>query len=153
MGEEFTAEEEARIKAVFERFDTNGDREISTEELAHTLKSFGQEYSEDDIKEIIASVDINGNGSIDFNEFKQLVSIETKSMKTAEELTEAFSVFDRDGDGYVSSAELKYALKTLCKVDERVAQEIIIEADCDGDGQISYGEFARYLSMNINRDY
>lgn len=156
MGEEFTAEEEARLRAMFERFDTNGDGEISTKELAATLKSFGQEYSENDIKEIIASVDMNGDGSIDFEEFKQLVSrmsAETKSLKTAEELTEAFSVFDRDGDGYISSAELKYALRTLCGVDERVAQEIVIEADCDADGQIGYGEFSRYLSMNINKEY
>ena len=62
-------------------------------------------------------------------------------------------MFDRDGDEYISSAELKYALKTLCGIDESVAQEIIIEADCNGDGQISYGEFSKYLSININRDY
>ena len=153
MERQFTSEENARIRAVFDRFDHDGDGEITTEELSKTLKGFGQEYSEDDIKEIIASVDINGNGKIDFNEFKDLVSIQTESMKIAEELSEAFSVFDRDGDGYISSAELKYALKTLCGVDERVAHEIIIEADCDGDGQISYGEFSRYLSMNIKRDY
>ena len=59
-----------------------------------------------------------------------------------EEIQETFRVFDIDGNGLISPAELKQALANLGDdlTDEEV-EEMIREADIDGDGQVSFDEF------------
>ena len=56
---------------------------------------------------MINEVDGDGNGTIDFNEFLTLMSRKIKDMDNNETYIEAFKVFDRDGNGIISSAELK----------------------------------------------
>jgi hypothetical protein len=65
-----------------------------------------------------------------------------------EKLIEAFKVFDRDGNGFVSAAELRHVMKNLGEklTDEEVA-EMARQADVDGDGRIEYDEFVKMLRM------
>ncbi len=58
---------------------------------------------------------------------------------TDEELFETFKIFDKDGNGVISAAELKHVMENLGEklTDEEVAN-MIREADSDGDGQINY---------------
>ena len=69
-----------------------------------------------------------------------------KNTDTEEELIEAFNVFDREGNGLISAAELRHVITNLGKklTDEKV-DEMIREADIDGDGQINYKEFLRMM--------
>ena len=147
MAIEPNKEELSRIRDVFNQFDLDNDGEITTQELGIVLKGLGQEYTENELKEIVASVDADGTETINLDEFTKLAVYQSKTLNSVDELAAAFSMFDRDGNGYISSAELKFALKTLGKdVNDQEAQEIIIEADCDGDGQISYEEFAKLIA-------
>jgi calmodulin len=62
-----------------------------------------------------------------------------KDSDEEEELLETFRVFDRDGNGYITTTELTYVLKNLgesCNDDD--VMEMIRQADGDGDGQVSY---------------
>ena len=55
-----------------------------------------------------------------------------------QEIAEAFKVFDREGNGYVSAAELRHVMMTLGeKLSEAEADEMIREVDIDGDGQVN----------------
>ena len=67
-----------------------------------------------------------------------------KTTDTEEELKEAFKVFDKDGNGFISGAELRHVMLNLGeKLTEDEVAEMIAEADIDGDGQINYeGESA-----------
>jgi len=142
-----TEAEIARIKEIFDKFDLDHSGDISTSELSTVLKSLGQNYTIDELKEIVASVDIDGSGTIDFNEFVNLVMLQRENAKREQELKQAFSVFDRDGNGYISCAELKFVMQTLCPdITEEEAHGMIAEGDCDGDGQISYEEFAKLIN-------
>jgi calmodulin len=62
----------------------------------------------------------------------------SKKMKDSDgeaELKEAFRVFDRDGNGMISAAELKYVMTNLGeKLSNEEAEEMVREADLDGDG-------------------
>ena len=51
---------------------------------------------------MINEVDADGNGTIDFPEFLSLMARKMKDTDTEEELIEAFKVFDRDGNGFIS---------------------------------------------------
>ena len=48
-----------------------------------------------------------GNGTIDFPEFLTMMSRKMKDTDSEEEILEAFRVFDKEGTGYISAAELR----------------------------------------------
>ena len=53
----------------------------------------------------------------------------------------ANEVFDRDGNGFISAAELRHVMTNLGeKLTDEEVDEMIREADVDGDGQINYEE-------------
>jgi Ca2+-binding EF-hand superfamily protein len=55
-------------------------------------------------------------------------------------------VFDKDNDGYISAAELRHVLTNIGeKLSDEEVDEMIREADIDGDGQINYEEFVKMM--------
>ncbi|SAL94865.1 hypothetical protein [Absidia glauca] len=72
-----------------------------------------------------------------------------KDTDSQEEIQEAFKVFDKDGNGYISAAELRHVMTSLGTLGEKLSEEevdeMIREADVDGDGQINYEEFVKMM--------
>lgn len=107
-----------------------------------------------------------GNGTIDFPEFLTMMARKMKDTDSEEEIREAFRVFDKvrrfsaaatalpppnaalaltfvpafqDGNGYISAAELRHVMTNLGeKLTDEEVDEMIREADIDGDGQVNY---------------
>ena len=101
-----------------------------------TTKDIGDEA---ELQDMINEVDIDGNGTIDFKEFLGLMARKMRDNDSEEELIEAFKVFDRDGNGLISNVELQHVMTSLGEnitMDE--VDEMIKEADFDGDGYINY---------------
>ena len=62
-----------------------------------------------------------------------------KDTDTEEEIREAFKVFDKDGNGFISASELRTVMTSLGeKLTDEEVDEMIHEADTDGDGQVNY---------------
>ena len=94
----------------------------------------------------VNEVDADGNGTIDFPESRSLMARKMKGTDTEEELIEAFKVFDRDGNGLISAAELRHVMTNLGeKLTGEEVDEMIREAGVDGDGPINYEEFVRMM--------
>ena len=95
---------------------------------------------------MINEVDADGNGTIDFPEFLSLMARKMKDTDTEEELIEAFKVFDRDGNSFISAVELRHVMTNLGeKLTDEEVDEMIREADVDGDGQPNYEEFVKMV--------
>ena len=146
MVEDLSEERITEFKAAFELFDKDRDGAINNKELGTVMRNLGQNPSEEELKQMIKEIDLDGNGVIDFNEFLYLMVKKMNGNDTEEELLEAFKVFDRDGDGYVTSHELRSVMTSLCEgTTQEEVEEMIKEADIDGDGQVDYQEFVKMM--------
>ena len=56
-----------------------------------------------------------------------------------EEIKEAFRLFDKDGNGFISGAELRHVMTCIGeKLTEGEIEDMLHVADVDGDGMINY---------------
>jgi len=137
------------FRRAFDLYDINHDGVISSSELKGVLISFGYHASDQDLKDIVADLDSNRNGVIDYPEFLRLM--ETHPAKVgeemrAEDIVEAFRAFDKDGNGVITAAEIKVSMEAMGqKLTDAEVQDMIREADVNGDGLINYEEFARMM--------
>ncbi|KAL8581323.1 hypothetical protein ACOMHN_034402 [Nucella lapillus] len=95
---------------------------------------------------MIASVDHDCNGQIDFPEFAQLMRDRFGALDyQAIAVKEAFQTLDRDGNGVIDYHELRAFLQT--SGDEPLTEEelrnVIEDLDVNKDGKIDYSELAK----------
>ena len=75
--------------------------EVSSLELLAPLSKYLQ------VLNLVIEYDVNGDGTIDFDEFLEMMRKQAEQQDNSAELREAFKIFDRDGNGYIDAAELK----------------------------------------------
>ena len=107
------------------------------------MRSLGQNPTEAELQDMINEVDADGefrsfvkriflivcffkgNGTIDFPEFLTMMARKMKDTDSEEEIREAFRVFDKDGNGFISAAELRLE---ICFSFERILFNISIHS-------------------------
>ncbi|CAJ2631497.1 unnamed protein product [Trifolium pratense] len=130
----------------FSHLDKNGDGCITIEELGTAMRSLGENPTLEELQIMVNEVDTDGNGTIEFGEFLNFMARKMKETEAEDELKEAFWVFDKDKDGYISPNELRSVLRIIGeKVTEEELEQMIKTADLDGDGLIDYQEFVRIM--------
>ncbi|XP_049375906.1 calmodulin-2/4-like [Solanum verrucosum] len=149
MADQLTDDQIFELTEAFSLLDKYGDGCIATKEFEIVIRSLGHNPTEAELQDMINELDADGNGTIDFPEFLNLMARKMKDTGWEAELKEAFRVFDKDQNGFISAAELRHILTNFREVftDEEV-DEMIRDADVDGDGQISYEEFVKLLMDN-----
>ena len=71
------------------------------------MRSMGQNPTEDELLALVMEVDINGDGTIDFDEFTGMMKQKANEVDQESDLIDAFKIFDKDRDGFIDLEELK----------------------------------------------
>ena len=139
--------------AVFNLLDKNRDGSISLNEIRDQMIHFSklpEEEAQMFAELIIEKADSDGNGCIDFTEFLR-ASVTKRKVMTRQNIEKAFQLFDQDHSGAIEVEELKGWLTDDNTTTEALVQEILGQADKNGDGKIDLEEFESLLLDNIKR--
>lgn len=141
-----TEEQLAMYKVAFARFDKDGDGIITLEELRQIVEELGHTANESELTALMQEMDTDNSGTVDFAEFLAMMARRLMLSDNEEEILQAFKVFDKDGNGVLSTQELTGVLTTLGeKLSHEECEEILALADQNKDGQIDYREFVKLL--------
>merc|ERR1712150_195749 len=104
------------------------------------------EEQKQEIREAFDLFDTDGSGTIDFQEFLEMMTAKMGEKDSREEILKAFRLFDDDETGKISFRNLKRVAKELGEsMSDEELQEMIDEADRDGDGEVNEEEFMRII--------
>jgi calmodulin len=166
---QITREDTECLKDAFALLDADQDGEITTKELAKVNMIFnigieigfilhfifqimnhhGFHPSVDELSAMIENVDKNSNGTIDYDEFVEMM-IGIEDEEENDDVAQAFKVFDRDGDGLISADEIRETMNNLGEeLTEAEVKAMVAEADVNGDGLIDFTEFARMMEKSF----
>lgn len=129
----------------------DSDGSLTILELAALLRSLGLKPTGDQIHVLLAKMDSNGNGEVEFDELANAIlpDMNEEKIVNQEQLMEVFHLFDRDGNGYITAAELAGCMAKMGQpLTYKELTEMIKEADADGDGVISFNEFSSVMAKS-----
>lgn len=150
MVDKLTPEQIDQCKRLFDIFDINKDRTISSKELGKVLRSLNLNPSQGDLENMIKKTDQSGSGRIEFQDFLKLYAEKIKETITKEDVCRYFAMFDRNGDGLIDPKEFKRVMTTMGEpLTNEEVEFIISEADKDLNGYIDYNEFSEMLLEKI----
>ena len=133
--------------------DENGDGDISAKEMITLLKSLKRKLnlSEKEIVKLVKESDTNGDGSIDVDEFLNMVENGPKRMVIHKALIQragvrkTFEKYDKDGSGSITRNEFRKIVEDKYQATLMPSQvdALMDQADVDKSGKIEFEEFMK----------
>jgi centrin-3 len=149
---ELSDEQRQEIREAFDLFDTEKTGRIDAHEMKVAMRALGFDVKKDAVLKLLEEYDRDGSGSIEFNDFLEIMTEKISQRDPNEEVAKAFRLFDDDGTGRISLKNLRRVARELGEnMSDEELQAMIDEFDKDGDGEISAEEF--YSIMTSNDDF
>ncbi|XP_053195052.1 calcium-binding protein 5b isoform X3 [Scomber japonicus] len=148
-----TQDEIEELREAFVEFDKDKDGFISCKDLGNLMRTMGYMPTEMELIELGQNINMNLGGRVDFEDFVELMTpklvAETAGMIGLKELKEAFREFDIDGDGSITSDELRNAMVKLLgeQTSKNEIDAVVREVDNNGDGTVDFEEFVKMMSQ------
>lgn len=104
-------------------------------------------------EEIVEECDYNGDGVIDFQEFIS-ACIDKSVLTNTQEVAKAFKILDTNGDGYISLEDFDDLFSAYggTKIDTEMWDGLLMEADKNEDGRVSFDEFQEAMSNLLRKN-
>mmetsp|Transcript_64592 Transcript_64592/g.154338 ORF Transcript_64592/g.154338 Transcript_64592/m.154338 type:complete len:162 (-) Transcript_64592:135-620(-) len=154
-----TEEQQREFTEAFNDTDKNRTGYITASELNVLMRSLGHTLTDDEIRSAVTSSDLG----ISVHDFLTLIAKREQDVALQGKLVKAFSVFDRDGSGFISSDELRMQMTSLGAnpftdaeydlfVSEYVAEAPALQGlghPAMEDGLIDYQEFIKLMLRKV----
>ncbi|XP_075230489.1 troponin C at 25D [Lycorma delicatula] len=138
------------MRKAFQMFDTTKCGFIETLKISTILNTMGQLFDDGELNALIEENDPDGTGRVNFDGFCRIAAHfleEDDAEAMQEELKEAFRLYDREGNGYITTGTLREILAAL---DDKLTSDdldgIIAEIDTDGSGTVDFDEFMEMMT-------
>merc|ERR1712036_133302 len=138
------------IREAFSLFDSDASGMIDIRELKAAMRALGFEVKNEELKKMVTDIDNDGNGTIEFVEFLQMMTAKMGEKDTREDIEKVFKLFDDDNTNKISFRNLARVAELGETIDDEELQDMINQADRDGDGAINADEFYRIMKKKGN---
>merc|ERR1712241_9844 len=126
------------LKVCFDLFDTKKVEFLSADDLGEIMRAMGFRPTEDELKELLAEIDEDGSGEIEFGEFSQLCATFL--------VEDPDRIYDKEGLGYITTETLRGLIgELLAPLTEEELEGILEELDEDGSGSMDFDEFCEMM--------
>jgi len=140
---------EVAFAAFSEEIKTNGEMRkfITVKKLKEAFENIDALGEIKDIQLLIDDVDLTGDGLIDAEEFRKVMTQKFLGEDDDSSFMHAFEILDENKDGYIPLVELRQILmrEGQSPLSEQECDELLMFADLDADGLIDYRSFLRWL--------
>merc|ERR1712046_90204 len=85
-----TDEQLDEIREAFSLFDSDASGMIDVRELKAAMRALGFEVKNEELKKMVSDIDNNGNGTIEFGEFLQMMTGKMGEKDTREDIEKVF---------------------------------------------------------------
>merc|ERR1712167_110733 len=131
---ELSEKEMKEVKEAFDLFDGDGSGNIDAKELYVAIQALGFSPTQEEVDTMVKDIDADGNATIEFNEFVDMMSGKMGGKDPVEELKKAFAMFDTEGKGKISFKDMQRVATEIGEaMKEGELQEVIDECG-DGSG-------------------
>jgi len=155
------------VQTLFSSMDLDRNTRLSRPELERAMLTIEPHLSRSETQAIFERFDKDGNGTVDLNEFSRalqevnaraLVAVEdkvrhigTKFKRAGYTLHQAFSVFDRNGDGFLSLEEWQNVMRLLAPdLSSDDVEGVFRRFDRDNNAYMSVAEFQEFFQNAID---
>jgi len=148
MAAHLSPEELAEFREIFNLVDRDGGGTITKEELGELMDTLGIDATPEEIDLMISEIDSDSNGEIDFEEFVAVMSRKVNATYTADQVKNAFKIFEAGcPGGHISAEALQRALCTYGteKLTKEQAMELVSQLEPDARGLINYEEYVNMM--------
>merc|ERR1711861_36642 len=105
------------IREAFSLFDSDASGMIDVRELKATMRALGFEVKNEELKKMVTDIGNDGNGTIEFSEFLQMMTGKMGEKDTREDIEKVFKLFDDDNTNKIS-------FRNLARVAEELGENI-----------------------------
>merc|ERR1711981_771207 len=143
---EMSEDQKKEVKEAFDLFDTDGSGAIDAKELKVAMQALGFEPTNQEITKMVQEIDVDGNSTVEFEEFVEMMEGKMSGKDPVEEMKKAFALYDVDNKGKITITDMERVAKELgenLSTDE--LQGILDESDRDGNGTLTEDEFIRVM--------
>jgi len=143
-------EKEQMMRKAFAMFDQGKTGYIDAGKISTILNTIGHTFDDEELQALIEENDPESSGKLNFDAFSEIAGHfmeEEDAEAMMEELKEAFRLYDREGNGYITTGTLREILAAL---DDKLGPDdldgIIQEIDTDGSGTVDFDEFMEMMT-------